>query len=148
MNMTARETFSFQTEGKQLLDLMIHSVYSNREIFLRELISNASDALDKLRVAALTDEKLSPLFADAHIRIALDGTRRLLSVEDNGIGMNRDDLIAYLGTIAKIGDEGVHPVSGREARGPDGRADRPVRRGILFLLHGGRLRRGPDAQGR
>ncbi|QTX31541.1 molecular chaperone HtpG [Aminithiophilus ramosus] len=101
--MTARETFSFQTEGKQLLDLMIHSVYSNREIFLRELISNASDALDKLRVAALTDEKLSPLFADAHIRIALDGTRRLLSVEDNGIGMNRDDLIAYLGTIAKSG---------------------------------------------
>jgi molecular chaperone HtpG len=101
--MTMKETFSFQSEGKQLLDLMIHSVYSHKEIFLRELISNASDGLDKLRVASLTDEGLRAFFADPHIRLAADGEARTLSVSDNGIGMNRDDLVAYLGTIAKSG---------------------------------------------
>ncbi|MDD4365905.1 MAG: molecular chaperone HtpG [Synergistales bacterium] len=101
--METRETFSFQSEGKQLLDLMIHSVYSNREIFLRELISNASDGLDKLRVASLTEEALRPLFVDPHIRIAVDRKARLLRLSDNGIGMNREELVSYLGTIAKSG---------------------------------------------
>lgn len=101
--MAARETFSFQSEGKQLLDLMVHSVYSNREIFLRELVSNASDALDKLRVASLTNEALRSSFSDPHIRIAVDKDARILRVSDNGIGMNREDLVTYLGTIAKSG---------------------------------------------
>ncbi|WP_300524672.1 molecular chaperone HtpG [Aminiphilus sp.] len=101
--MAARETFSFQSEGKQLLDLMVHSVYSNREIFLRELVSNASDALDKLRVASLTNEALQSSFSDPHIRIAVDKDARILRVSDNGIGMNREDLVTYLGTIAKSG---------------------------------------------
>ncbi|WP_026368632.1 molecular chaperone HtpG [Aminiphilus circumscriptus] len=101
--MAARETFAFQSEGKQLLDLMVHSVYSNREIFLRELVSNASDALDKLRVASLTNEALRSSFSDPHIRIAVDKDARILRVSDNGIGMNREDLVTYLGTIAKSG---------------------------------------------
>ena len=97
------ETFEFQTEARQLLDLMIHSVYSHREIFLRELISNASDALDKLRFEALTNTALAPLTTDLHIRITPDAKARTLIVADNGIGMNRDELIRYLGTIAKSG---------------------------------------------
>ncbi len=97
------ETFEFQTEARQVLDLMVHSVYSNKDIFLRELISNASDALDKLRFESQTNEALSKLTGDLHIRLTPDPSARTLVVEDNGIGMNRDDLTQFLGTIAKSG---------------------------------------------
>ncbi len=97
-----KETLGFQTEVRQLLKLMIHSLYSNKEIFLRELISNASDAADKLRFEALADPAL--LGEDElAIRIELDKDKRLLSVVDNGIGMSRDELIDNLGTIARSG---------------------------------------------
>ena len=97
-----KETLGFQTEVRQLLKLMIHSLYSNKEIFLRELISNASDAADKLRFEALADPAL--LGEDElSIRIELDKDKRLLSVVDNGIGMSRDELVDNLGTIARSG---------------------------------------------
>jgi len=98
-----RQTFTFQAEARQLLDLMIHSVYSNPDIFLRELVSNASDALDKLRFESLTDESLSPLAGDLHIRITAGKEEKVLSVSDNGIGMNRDELVEFIGTIAHSG---------------------------------------------
>ena len=94
---------AFQTEVKQLLHLMIHSLYSNREIFLRELISNASDACDKLRFEALDDEALFENDGELAIRIAYDTDARTITVSDNGIGMSQDDVIAHLGTIAKSG---------------------------------------------
>ena len=99
----ARETHGFQTEVKQLLKLMIHSLYSSKEIFLRELISNASDAADKLRFLALSNAGLNDKDADLKIRIELDQDAKTLSIIDNGIGMSRDDVIEHLGTIAKSG---------------------------------------------
>jgi molecular chaperone HtpG len=98
-----RETLGFQTEVRQLLQLMIHSLYSNKEIFLRELISNASDAADKLRFEALADPKLLNDDTELGISIEIDKDKRLLSVSDNGTGMSRDELIDNLGTIAKSG---------------------------------------------
>jgi len=98
-----RETLGFQTEVRQLLQLMIHSLYSNKEIFLRELISNASDAADKLRFEALASPELLADDTDLGIRIEIDKDKRTLSVTDNGIGMSRDELIDNLGTIAKSG---------------------------------------------
>jgi len=98
-----RETLGFQAEVKELLGLMIHSLYSNREIFLRELISNASDACDKLRFEALHNPALLAGDADFRIRVDYDAAARTISVVDNGIGMNRDEVIANLGTIAKSG---------------------------------------------
>ncbi len=98
-----RETHGFQTEVKQLLKLMIHSLYSSKEIFLRELISNASDAADKLRFLVLSNAGLSDKDAELKIRIELDPEAKTLSVIDNGIGMSRDDVIEHLGTIAKSG---------------------------------------------
>jgi molecular chaperone HtpG len=100
---SARETLGFQTEVKQLLQLMIHSLYSNREIFLRELISNASDACDKLRFEALHNNALFEDAPELAIRIAYDKAARTLTIADNGIGMNRDEVINNLGTIAKSG---------------------------------------------
>ena len=100
---TSRETLGFQTEVRQLLQLMIHSLYSNKEIFLRELISNASDAADKLRFEALADETLLSEDSDLQIRIEIDKENRAIAVSDNGIGMSRDELIENLGTIAKSG---------------------------------------------
>ena len=100
---TTRETLGFQTEVKQLLQLMIHSLYSNREIFLRELISNASDACDKLRFEALHNGALFEDDSELNIRIAYDKAGKTLTVSDNGIGMSRDEVIANLGTIAKSG---------------------------------------------
>jgi molecular chaperone HtpG len=99
----SRETLGFQTEVKQLLHLMIHSLYSNREIFLRELISNASDACDKLRFEALHNDALYENAPDLNIRLSFDKDARTLTVSDSGIGMNRDEVIANLGTIAKSG---------------------------------------------
>ena len=98
-----RETLGFQTEVRQLLQLMIHSLYSNKEIFLRELISNASDAADKLRFEALANPELQDDDAELGISISVDKKKRTLSVSDNGIGMSRDELIDNLGTIAKSG---------------------------------------------
>jgi molecular chaperone HtpG len=98
-----RETLGFQTEVKQLLQLMIHSLYSNKEIFLRELISNASDACDKLRFEALTDPGLFEDDADLKIRVDLDRAARTITVADNGIGMSRQEVIDNIGTIAKSG---------------------------------------------
>ncbi|GAB4120811.1 MAG: molecular chaperone HtpG [Sideroxydans sp.] len=98
-----RETMGFQTEVKQLLQLMIHSLYSNRDIFLRELVSNASDACDKLRFEALHNDALYENDSDLAIRIGFDKAARTLTISDNGIGMNRDEVIANLGTIAKSG---------------------------------------------
>lgn len=98
-----RETLGFQTEVRQLLQLMIHSLYSNKEIFLRELISNASDAADKLRFEALASPELQDDDAELGITIEVDKENRTLTVVDNGIGMSRDELIDNLGTIAKSG---------------------------------------------
>jgi molecular chaperone HtpG len=100
---STRETLGFQAEVKQLLKLMIHSLYSNKEIFLRELISNASDASDKLRFEALTDKALYESDPDLKIRIAFDAKARTITVTDNGIGMSRQEVIDNLGTIAKSG---------------------------------------------
>src|SRR5512138_1602875 len=100
---TQKETLGFQTEVKQLLHLMIHSLYSNHEIFLRELISNASDAADKLRFEALGNPGLFGSDADLKIRVAFDKNARTLTVSDNGIGMSREEVIANIGTIAKSG---------------------------------------------
>jgi len=100
---SSRETRGFQTEVKQLLQLMIHSLYSNREIFLREQVSNASDACDKLRFEALHNASLFENDSELNIRIAYDKSARTLTISDNGIGMNRDEVIANLGTIAKSG---------------------------------------------
>ncbi len=101
--MTQPQTHAFQAEVKELLGLMIHSLYSHKEIFLRELISNASDALDKLRFEALTRSELLAEDSQLRIRLELDGERRRLRVVDNGIGMSRDEVIENLGVIARSG---------------------------------------------
>ncbi len=98
-----KETLGFQTEVKQLLHLMIHSLYSNKEIFLRELISNASDAADKLRFEALSAPELLEGDSELKIQISFDKEANTLTIEDNAIGMSRDDVISHLGTIAKSG---------------------------------------------
>ncbi|MFI5493918.1 molecular chaperone HtpG [Actinoplanes sp. NPDC051859] len=95
------ETLEFQAEARQLLQLMVHSIYSNKDIFLRELISNASDALDKRRLAGLHDEALKA--EDPHIAIEADTEARTLTVRDNGIGMTRDEVVGLIGTIARSG---------------------------------------------
>ena len=100
---TQKETLGFQTEVKQLLHLMIHSLYSNKEIFLRELISNASDAVDKLRFEALAKPELLEGGSDLKIRVSFDKDAKTVTLEDNGIGMSREETIAHLGTIAKSG---------------------------------------------
>ncbi|MFN3233233.1 MAG: molecular chaperone HtpG [Alphaproteobacteria bacterium] len=97
------ETHEFQAEVSRLLHMMVRSVYSDTEIFLRELISNASDACDRLRYAALTDDSLMDGEGDFRITVALDAANRTIRISDNGIGMDRDDLIAHLGTIARSG---------------------------------------------
>ena len=98
-----KETLGFQTEVKQLLQLMIHSLYSNREIFLRELVSNASDACDKLRFQALDDGNLYEGSSDLAIDLSFDKEARTLTITDNGIGMTRQEAIDNLGTIARSG---------------------------------------------
>ncbi|HAT23249.1 MAG TPA: molecular chaperone HtpG [Pantoea septica] len=103
MTMKGQETRGFQSEVKQLLHLMIHSLYSNKEIFLRELISNASDAADKLRFRALSDASLYEGDGELRVRLSVDKDKRSLTLSDNGIGMRRDEVIENLGTIAKSG---------------------------------------------
>src|SRR3954462_573421 len=97
------ETIEFQAEARQLLQLMIHSIYSTKDVFLRELISNASDALDKLRLAAYQDKDLEADVSDLHIWLESGPATRTLTVRDNGIGMSRDEVIDLIGTIAKSG---------------------------------------------
>ena len=112
-----KETLGFQTEVKQLLHLMVHSLYSNKEIFLRELVSNASDAADRLRFEALSDGSLYASDADIRIRIAFDKHARTITVSDNGIGMSREEVIQQIGTIAKSGTrEFFQALTGDQAR--------------------------------
>ena len=104
MSMNARvEQLEFQAEARQLLDLMVHSVYSNKDSFLRELISNASDALDKLRLEAFRNKDLDVDTSDLHIEVEVDKDARTLTIRDNGIGMTRDEVVGLIGTLAKSG---------------------------------------------
>jgi molecular chaperone HtpG len=114
---TIKEHLSFQTEAKQLLKLMIHSLYSNKEIFLRELISNASDAVDKLRFEGLTDAALYESDSDLKIRVSYDTDARTITISDNGIGMSRQEVIDHIGTIAKSGTrEFFNSLTGDQAK--------------------------------
>src|SRR5215469_6929224 len=103
MSVSTKETLGFQAEVKQLLHLMIHSLYGNKEIFLRELISNASDACDKLRFESLAHGALIEDDPEFRIRVSYDRTARTLTVSDNGIGLTRPEVIDHIGTIAKSG---------------------------------------------
>ncbi len=104
MSVTANaETRGFETEVNQLLDLMIHSLYSNKEIFLRELISNASDACDKLRFTAVSDASLYEDDIELKVKVSFDKEQGTITISDNGIGMSRDEVIENIGTIAKSG---------------------------------------------
>ena len=103
MTTAQKETLGFQSEAKQLLHLMIHSLYSNKEIFLRELVSNANDAIDKLRFELLSNTELASVTEELRIRIDVDGDAKTVTITDNGIGMTRDEAISHLGTIAKSG---------------------------------------------
>jgi molecular chaperone HtpG len=100
---TQVETLEFQAEARQLLQLMVHSIYSNKDVFLRELISNASDALDKVRLESFRDKDLQADTSDLHIELEIDKDERTLTVRDNGIGMSRDEVVDLIGTIAKSG---------------------------------------------
>lgn len=104
-NAVAKETLAFQAETTKLLDLMIHSIYTHKEIFLRELVSNASDALDKIRFLSLTDNSLLENDGDFKVFIEVDKKKRTLTISDNGIGMTRDEVVQNLGTIAKSGSK-------------------------------------------
>src|SRR5699024_323908 len=97
------ETREFQAETRELLDLMVHSIYSNPDTFLRELVSNASDALDKIRLAALTEDLPGVDTSDLHIELVPDSEGRTLTVRDNGIGMSRDEVVDLIGTLARSG---------------------------------------------
>src|SRR3954462_14279760 len=100
---TPIEPLEFQSEARQLLQLMIHSIYSHKDVFLRELVSNASDALDKLRLETYRDKELEADTSDLHVEIETDRVARTLTVRDNGIGMTRDEVVSLIGTIAKSG---------------------------------------------
>ncbi|GAA3703444.1 molecular chaperone HtpG [Oceanisphaera sediminis] len=111
------ETHGFQTEVKQLLNLMAHSLYSNKEVFLRELVSNAADAADKLRFKALSDSALYEADGNLRVRLVLDKDNKTLTISDNGIGMSRDEVIEHLGTIAKSGTKAFFgQLSGDQAK--------------------------------
>ena len=111
------ETHGFQTEVKQLLNLMAHSLYSNKEVFLRELVSNAADAADKLRFKALSDSELYENEGELRVRLILDKDNKTLTISDNGIGMSRDEVIEHLGTIAKSGTKSFFgQLSGDQAK--------------------------------
>src|SRR5919107_6397331 len=103
MAVAEKETLGFQAEVKQLLQLMVHSLYGNKEIFLRELVSNASDAADKLRFEAMSDSALFEDDPEPRIRVGYDPAARTITVSDNGIGMSRQEVVENIGTIAKSG---------------------------------------------
>jgi molecular chaperone HtpG len=107
----AKQTQSFNAEIKQLLDLMIHSLYSHKEIFLRELVSNASDAIDKLKFQSLTHTSLLPAGWEPTIRLTPDTEKRLLKISDNGIGMTQEEVVSFIGTIARSGSKNFAEIS-------------------------------------
>ena len=123
-------TKQFKAESKKLLDMMINSIYTHKEIFLRELISNASDAIDKLYFRSLTDDSIPLSRSDYKIALAVDKENRLLSITDNGCGMTAEELEKNLGTIAKSGSLDFK----RDRRGCG--SHRAVRRRVLFRLYG------------
>jgi molecular chaperone HtpG len=117
MTAAGKQTLGFQAEVKQLLHLMVHSLYSNKEIFLRELVSNASDACDKLRFEAISNPDRYESDPDLKIRVAFDRSARTITVSDNGVGMSRDEVVANIGTIAKSGtSEFLASLTGDQAR--------------------------------
>jgi molecular chaperone HtpG len=128
------ETIEFQAEARQLLQLMIHSIYSTKDVFLRELISNASDALDKLRLAAYQDKDLDVDVSDLHIALETDAEARTLTVRDNGIGMTRDEVVSLIGTIAKSGTAEVLATlrQARESGAPEQAAELIGQFGVGF----------------
>src|SRR5216684_1887384 len=145
-----RESLSFQAEVVQILDLMVHSLYSNKEIFLRELISNASDAIDRLRLELLARSELPDADGPLQIRVSFDSGARTITVSDNGIGMSRQEVIEHIGTIAKSGTrEFLQALTGAEGVRweSDGRGEYTLEaveqpsRGTTIVLH---LRDGED----
>ena len=124
----------FKTESKKLLDLMINSIYTNREIFLRELISNASDAVDKLYFKSLTDSSITVAKDDLFITVSFDKDARTITVEDSGIGMTKAELEENLGTIS-FWKPGIQDRK-RRGSGQGSRYHRPIRCWFLFRLHG------------
>jgi molecular chaperone HtpG len=100
-----KQSLEFQTEAKQILNLMIHSLYTHKEVFLRELISNASDALDRLRFESLTDQRIMGDDTDLAIRISFDKNAKTITLRDNGTGMTRQEVIENIGTIARSGSK-------------------------------------------
>ena len=129
------ENFEFKAEVNKLLNIITHSLYTNREIFLRELVSNASDALDKLRFLVSKGEEVADPDLPLEITISLDKDKKLLTVSDTGVGMSHDELVANLGTIAKSGSEEFLSKLAEEKK-RCGQHHRPVRRGVLFRVHG------------
>jgi molecular chaperone HtpG len=115
------ETFQFQAEARQVLELMIHSLYTNKEIFIRELISNASDAIDRLRFEALSNPELIGEDDRYEIVIESDPKSRTLTIQDNGIGMSREEVITHIGTIAKSGTRDLLEKM-KESKSPDAAA--------------------------
>ena len=103
----SKETLGFQAEVKQLLQLMIHSLYSNKEIFLRELVSNASDACDKLRFEAINNDSLFGNDPELKIHVSFDADAKTITISDSGIGMSRDEVIQNIGTIARSDRQSV-----------------------------------------
>ena len=123
------EKKEFQAESKRLLDLMIHSIYTHQEIFLREILSNASDAIDKLAYRALTDENVGLSRSDFVIRIEADKDARTLTVRDNGIGMSKDEMEQNLGTICKSGSlQFKKDLENAESKDEDSSASASIRR--------------------
>ena len=144
---TQKQEFTFQAEIKQLLHLLSHSLYQSREIAIRELISNASDALDKMRYVALTDENDRDDGATGDHDRPREDVEKTLVIRDNGIGMTHDELVTNLGTIAHSGSRRVPQAALGRCPGP-GRPvlDRPVRRRLLLGVHDRRQRRSSDPQ--
>ena len=138
------ESRQFQADVAKLLHLMVHSVYSDKSVFLRELIANAADASERLRYEAIAEPALLGDDAKPRITVALDPEGKTLSVEDNGIGMSREEMIEALGTIARSGTKAFLDrleTRSEGRRGGGQRADRPFRRRLLFGFHGGGTRR-------
>src|SRR3989338_5192440 len=114
-----KETKAFQAEVKQILDLMVHSLYSQREIFLRELVSNASDALDRLRYEEIQDPSLNSSSEEKHIRLIPDATANTLTIQDNGIGMRYEEVEKNIGTIAYSGTKNFIEAAKKIKESPD-----------------------------
>ena len=136
-----KETFTFQAEVGKILDIVAHSLYSEKEVFLRELISNASDACDKLRYAAISDASLS-LSNNSEFKIEIEANKirknaQIFNLSDNGIGMTKEELIESLGTIAKSGTQAfMETLEGKEDKEVTIIFNRPIWCRVLFSFHG------------